>query len=468
MKISAKYGGWLGGLLLVVGSMMLAGAQPAAEKPNILVILVDDIGVGDFGFSGGRDIPTPHLDRLAREGVVCTAGYVQPMCAPTRAMLLTGRYPQKLGYEDNRPFDTQHTGLGHDIPTLPDSLRKAGYATALVGKWHLGHGLKFEYAPLNHGFDEFFGYFGAFGSYMNPTYSRNGVKQIYPGYGTDILTSEAIARIRAWKERPFFLHLAYTAAHLKQEAKPADLAKFAHLGKKRQMAAAIISNLDENIGRLMQALTDAGIAQNTLTFFLSDNGGEPAVLGTLNGPFRGQKFDLYEGGVRVPWLMHWPGRLPVGRMYGLPVSAMDVMPTCLAVAGGTPVATDGINLLPFLAGTNNAAPHDILFWRTTDYREWDNARTSGHEAAHLSASRQGDWKLVVLNEEGTTQPELYNLRADPGEANNLAAQQPARLEKMRTALDAWRATLKPQVIPPASAASGAKAKGGLKPKATKL
>jgi len=426
------------------------GAAPAAPaKPKLLLIVLDDIGVGDLGFCGARDIPTPNMDRLAREGVICTAGYVQPMCAPTRAMLLTGCYPQRLGYEDNRPFDTAHTGLDLTIPTLPEKLRAAGYATALVGKWHLGKGLKFEYAPRNRGFDEFFGYFGAFGSYVDPTYSRNGVEQVYPGYGTDLLTAEACARLRAWKDKPFFLHLAYTAAHLKQEAKPADLAKFAHLEPKRQMAAAIISNLDENIGRLRQALQDAGLTERTLTFFLSDNGAEPLVLGTRNGPYRGQKFDLYEGGVRVPFVVHWPGTLPAGRTYAAPVSAMDVMPTCLAAAGAATGETDGVNLLPFLVGTSNAVPHEALFWRTTDHAQWRRAREQGKPVSHLSAVRQGHWKLVVLDEEGVNRQELFNLADDPSEARDLAAQEPERRQALRAALDTWRASLKPQSIPPA-------------------
>ena len=436
-------------LLLVLGSPI-----PAATQPNILVILVDDIGVADFGFSGGKDIPTPNIDRLAREGVICTSAYVQPMCAPTRAMLLTGRYPQRLGYEDNRPFDTAQLGLDKSVPTLPEKLRDAGYATALVGKWHLGKGEHFEFAPRNRGFDEFFGYFGAMGNYANLTYSRNGAEKMHEGYGTDILTNEAITRIAAWKDKPFFLHLAYTAAHLKQEAKAEDLAKFAHLDKKRQMAAAIISNLDANIGRLMQSLKDTGIAQNTLTFFLSDNGAEPAVLGTRNDPYRGQKFDLYEGGVRVPFVAHWPGVLPTGARYDKMVSAMDIMPTCLALAEAEAVTTDGIDLLPVLSGKSSATPHDTLFWRTTEHTKWRAAK--GGPVPHLSAMREGDWKLIVLDEEGANTHELYHLATDASEAHDLAAQEPVRLQAMRATLDEWRATLKPQVIAPSTKAAAKK------------
>lgn len=455
-QVQARRSGWrvrlpAGGRSGVLWALLLASglgltiAEPGAgRQPNFLLIVADDVGVSDFGFSGGTDIPTPHLDRLAREGVVCSAGYVQPMCAPTRAMLLSGRYPQEWGYEDNRPFDGPHSGLSRDIPTLPGSLRSAGYATALVGKWHLGRGDRFEYAPRNRGFDEFFGYFGAFGSYLNPVYSRNGVESAHPGYGTDILTDEAIARIRAWKGRPFFLHLAFTAAHLKQEAKPEDLARFAHIGDaRRRMAAAIVSNLDGNIGRLMDAIREAGIAEETLTFFLSDNGGEPLVLGTRNGPFRGQKFDLYEGGVRVPWLMHWPGRLPAGRREDRPVSAMDVMPTCLALAGAAPVATRGVNLMPFLSGETNEPPHEFLFWRTTQHADWRRAREEDREPPRLSAVRQGDWKLLVFEGRGKEGLELYHLAADPGETANLAGSEPDRVQRMAAELARWRETLPP-------------------------
>ncbi|WP_309720919.1 sulfatase-like hydrolase/transferase [Armatimonas sp.] len=407
------------------------------QRPNILVILVDDIGMGDFGFTGAKDIPTPNIDRLAKSGAVCTSGYVTPMCAPTRAAFLTGRYPQRFGLEDNRPCDGMKNGLPREVTLLPQRLREAGYTTHLVGKWHLGKGDNSEFAPRNRGFDTFFGYFGAFGQYVNPTYSRDGKESVVTGYGTDLLTDEACKIIEARHDKPYFLHLAYTAAHLKQEAKPEDLAKFTHLEPKRQMAAAIIHNLDTNIGKLMTKLDP-----NTLVFFLSDNGGEPRVLGTLNGPLRGQKFDVYEGGVRVPFVVRWPGQIKPGTRLDTPVSAIDIQPTVLAAAGiPQPPDQDGLNLLPALTrkGKLPERPH---FWHTTDHATWQQARRS----PNLSAVRLGDWKLVIKEEGAVT--ELYNLKQDLSEKQDQAAKEPPRVAELRQLFDAWNAKNQPQTFPP--------------------
>jgi arylsulfatase A-like enzyme len=413
-----------------------------APPPNVLLIVVDDIGIGDFGFTGAKDIPTPNLDRLAKSGTVCTNGYVTPMCAPTRVALMTGRDPQRFGIEDNRPLDGMKNGLDPKIPLLPQRLREAGYTTHLVGKWHMGKGERFEFAPRNRGFDTFFGYFGAFGQYVTPTYSRNGQESVYDGYGTDILTGEACKLIEEKRTKPYFLHLAYTAAHLKQEAKPQDLAKFAKLDRKRQMAAAIISNLDSNIGKVLDALRDSGTENNTLLFFLSDNGAEPDILGTRNGPLRGQKFDVYEGGVRVPFAVRWPGKVRAGARFEKLVSGIDIQPTILAAAGiKAPEDQDGLNLLPTLTG-KGSLPDRPLFWHTTDHRAWNKPGRS----PNLSAVRQGDWKLVLKEEGGST--ELYNLKRDIGEKQNLADREPKRVAELRGLFDRWNAQNKPQTFPP--------------------
>ncbi len=295
----------------------------------------------------------------------------------------------------------------------------------------------FEYAPRNRGFDDFFGYFGAFGVYVNPTFSRNGVESVYQGYSTDILTTEACDYIEQQKAHPFFLHLAYTAAHLKQEAKPADLVRFAHLPPRRQMAAAIISNLDENMGRLLAALRQSGLDERTLLFFASDNGGEPLILGTLNGPFRGQKFDVYEGGIRVPFAVRWPGKIPAGRTFSNTVSLMDIFATSVKAAGAAPPpALDGVDLLPFLQGRLKGPPHEALFWRTTDHSKWRVLPPA--KLPHFEAMRQGDWKLVLLP---NSPPQLFNLGEDPGEIRNVAAQHPDRLRELQKRLTEWRRTL---------------------------
>jgi arylsulfatase A-like enzyme len=478
-------------------------SQPA--RPNIIAILVDDIGVGDFGFTGGKDFPTPHIDALAKDGCIFTNGYVLPSCSPTRAALMTGRYPSRFGIEDNRPLDGPRDGMDTSQVTLPTKLREAGYHTALIGKWHLGEGDRSQFAPRNRGFDEFFGYFGAAGKYVEPVLSRNGKEEVRPGYLTDLLTDEACAFLKRQhpgkdnakdkeQPKPFFLHLAHMAAHLPQVAKPDDLARVSkdnpQLTGKRRTCAAIIRNLDDNIGRLMATLKDTGLDEKTLVFFLSDNGGEPPVLATTNGPHRGMKFDVLEGGIRVPFVVRWPGHIPAGKTFDPMVHVMDLFPTSLAAAGAPiPQNLDGVDLLPFLTnhttpttttapGTNTAAnesenesegspqakaktkvpantqtqtqtpapavPHARLCWIYNDHKEWRIPGRDTNLARPLRAIREGNWKLVI---EGNHPPELYALDTDPGEARNLAADHPDLVTRLQQEFQKWKAGMKPQLIP---------------------
>ncbi|WP_367875081.1 sulfatase-like hydrolase/transferase [Luteolibacter sp. Populi] len=416
-----------------------------AVRPNIIAILVDDVGVGDFGFSGGKDFPTPNIDALAKEGCVFTNGYALPSCSPTRAALLTGRYPSRFGIEDNRPLDGPRDGMDVSQVTLPAKLREAGYETVLIGKWHLGKGDQFQFAPRNRGFDDFFGYFGAAGRYVDPVLSRNGDEKPREGYLTDILTDEANAFLRRKHDKPFFLHLAHMAAHLPQVAKPEDLARVSQLSGKRKVAAAILSNLDDNIGRLMATLKETGLDERTLVFFISDNGGEPPVLGTSNGPHRGMKFDVLEGGILVPFVARWPGRIPAGGKFDPMVHVMDVFSTSLAAAGvAVPDGIDGVNLLSHLSGEKKEPPHSQLCWIYNDHKEWRIPGRDTNLARPLRAIREGDWKLVM---EGGNPPELYALGTDPGEARNVAADHFDVVERMKKNFDTWKAGMKPQVIP---------------------
>jgi arylsulfatase A-like enzyme len=430
--------------LILSAALLLACAARAAERPNIILVVVDDCGVGDFGFSGGRDFATPNIDRLAAEGVTFANGYALPSCSPTRAALMTGRYPQRFGIEDNRPLDGPLDGMDAREVTLPQKLRDAGYHTRLIGKWHLGKGARFEFAPRNRGFDEFYGYFGASCVYFDPVLSRNGDERKRTGYITDLLTDEACRFLRGPHDKPFFLHLAHMAAHLPQAAKPEDLKRVCHLSGKRQMAAAILTNLDDNMGRLLSALKETGLDANTLLFFLSDNGAEPPVLGTSNGPHRGMKFDVLEGGVHVPFCVRWPAALPPGQTYRPLVHATDVFATALAAAGvARPDGVDGIDLAPYLLGKAEGAPHARLFWLTNDHKEWRLPGRDTNLARPLRAVLEGGEKLVL---EGDGPPQLYDLAQDPGETNNLAAARPARAAELRQAYDAWRAQMKPQHI----------------------
>ena len=434
------------------------GARTAAPKPNIVVLIADDLGVGDPGFSGGKDIATPRLDRLASEGIVFRHGYATPMCAPTRAAFLTGQYPSKIGFEDNRPGDSRHFGMDLSLKTVADVLRDAGYATGLVGKWHLGRGVNHEYSPWHRGFDEFTGYYGAFGTYMNPKLTRPpGVEAVTQGYSTDIFADLACDFFSRHKDGPFFLNVAFNAAHLEQAAKPEDLEGVRDIADpKRRMAAAIIKNLDANIGRIADRLRALDLDRKTLVVFFSDNGGEPPILGTSNGPFRGMKFDMYEGGIRVPFFARWPEVLAAGKTSDAPVSVMDLLPTLAAAAGAkVPEGVDGVDLLPHLRGETKENPHPVLFWRTTEHAALQRMRgrpagSPPPEIPHLAAVRRGEWKLVVFDDAGPKERhELYNLAGDPGETTDLSGKQEAVVNELADGLAAWRKTLKPQVIPPA-------------------
>jgi arylsulfatase A-like enzyme len=441
--------------LALFSTIECSAASPL--KPNVVVLIADDLGVGDLGFSGAKDIPTPNLDRLAADGIIFRNGYTLPMCAPARVAFLTGRSPEKIAFEDNRPGDTRHFGMDLSAKTVANVLHDAGYVTGLLGKWHAGRGLKNEYAPWNRGFDEFLGYFGAFGTFINPKLTReSGEAKIVEGYSTDIYTGAACDFIRRHKDEPFFLNVAFNAAHLVQAAKPEDLEKFKSIeNPKRRMAAAIISNLDANVGRIAEQLKTLGLDKNTLLVFFSDNGGEPPILGTLNGPYRGKKFDLYEGGVHVPFFVRWPGELSSHKTSDALVSVIDLLPTMASATGANaPRNIDGFNFLPYLQGKTSKEPRETLFWRTTEHAALQRMRRHPNPLKpiyipHISAIREENWKLLVFDDEGKNpRVELYDLSKDAGEKNDLSKEQPKTVQKLRKKLDDWKRTLKPQVIPP--------------------
>jgi arylsulfatase A-like enzyme len=427
------------GLVTVV---VACACQALAGPPNVVVMLVDDLGVGDCGFSGGADIPTPHLDRFACEGTVCTNAYATPSCSPTRAAMLTGRYPSRFGIEDNRPLDGPTAAMDLREEMLPQLLRPRGYATALVGKWHLGQG---DHGPVARGFEEFFGWIGASGTYIDPSLITGEVRAEHRGWVDDILADRAATFIREHADGPFFLHVSFMAAHLKQEAMQEDLDRFSHLSGKRRMAAAIISRLDRAAGKVIDAIHQAGIDDRTLVIFLSDNGGEPAVLGTSNGPHRGQKFDVLEGGIHVPFIVRWPGVVPAGQRFAAPVHCMDVFATVAAAAGATarnPI--DGVDLVPYLRGIKQGDPHERLFWVYNDHADWRRTDQDTNLARRLLAVREGRWKLVI---DGDASMSLYDVSRDPGEIHDLAGAAADRAAAMRDAVEAWYDSMVPQVIP---------------------
>jgi arylsulfatase A-like enzyme len=431
-------------LLRLTGTALLfVQVALAAPKPNVLLIVSDDQGYADAGFQGSKVIPTPHLDRLAASGLRCTNGYVtHPFCSPTRAGLLTGRYQQRFGHENNPRYDPADAkqGLPLTEKLLPEYLRAAGYATGWVGKWHLG--ATPAHRPEARGFTETFGFIGGGHRFLDWTVSpkteyllpieRNGQPVEVTEHLTLALGREAAGFIKRHSGEPWFLYLAFNAPHSPNEPTPERLARFAGIADpKRRAYAAQMSLLDDAIGQVLAAMKDTAQEQRTLVFFFSDNGGPLEANGSINTPLREKKGTVYEGGVRVPFLVSWPGTLPAGRDYALPVSSVDVMATALAAAGA-PMPKDkkydSVNLLPHLKGEVPAAPHDRLFWR------------SGERLA----VREGDWKLVRNAE---TADQLFHLANDMGETKDLATAEPATRQRLAAALDAWNAELIPPAFP---------------------
>ncbi len=439
--------------------------KPAPNAPNILLILADDLGYGELGCQGNREIPTPHIDSLAKNGVRFTNGYVTAsFCSPSRAALMTGKYQTRFGYELN-PVGKHNldpkAGLPLGEATLADHLKSQGYATALIGKWHLG-GTE-PYHPLNRGFEEFYGFLHEGHFYVprpdagvlsflrkkelpagnvdrwqqgNITYSSHmvtdeppydqhnpilrGREEVpEPDYLTDAFTREAVRFLRTPREKPFFLYLAYNAVHSPLQSQMEDMKPFESLDIHRRIFAGMLANLDRNIGKILETLREQHLEENTLIFFLSDNGGPTKELTSSNRPLNGGKGNLYDGGIRVPFLMQWKGHLPQGVEYPQPVISTDIFATAMAVSGARDVnssTTDGVNLLPFVSGTSAGKPHQMLYWRMRN-----NA-----------ALRQDDWKIVRNSGPGKLSPEfeLYNLKDDVGETRNLAKSHPEPLHKL--------------------------------------
>jgi arylsulfatase A-like enzyme len=428
----------------LVGAAAPAAESGSASRPNILLIVSDDHGYADVGFHGCKDIPTPHLDRLATEGMIFTNGYVShPFCSPTRAGLMTGRYQQRFGHENNpfyNPADHKE-GLPMSERLLPEFLGQAGYKTGWIGKWHLGAAPEFR--PENRGFAETFGFIGGGHKYQDwqvnvkveytVPIERNGKPEEVTAHLTTALGHEAAAFVTRHRGEPWFLYLAFNAPHTPHEPTAERLARFAAIENPvRRKYAAQVSLLDDAIGETLAALRSSGQESRTLVFFFSDNGGPITVNGSSNAPLRGAKGDVYDGGVRVPFVMKWPARLTAGRTYDQPVSSLDVFATALGVAGAVMPADrkyDSVNLIPYLTGEKSGAPHDQLFWRTT---------------RKLWAARLGDSKLV---RQAGKPDELYNLRSDIGEQTDLRATHGPDAARLAATLEVWDKEL----VPPAFA-----------------
>ena len=420
-------------------SREVAAPEPIARRPNLLLIVADDLGYADAGFQGSADIATPQLDALAARGVRFAQAYVPaPQCAPSRAGLLTGRHPARFGFEFNpvAPAD----GLPLAERTLAEALRAAGYRTGLVGKWHLG--ATPDQHPNRRGFDTFYGFLGGAHAYrQGSAILRNSEPAPYTDYLTDAFAREAAAFIAADAAAPWFLYLAFNAPHAPLDADADRLSRLAGIADpRRRTYAAMVAALDDGVGTVLQALRASGQDADTVVVFVNDNGGPTmpgiTVTGASNAPLRGSKRTLLEGGLRVPMLLVWPGQLSP-QVYAAPVSSLDIAPTLLAAAGvaaahDTP--SDGVDLLPMLRGEIASAPHAALFWRFGEQL----------------AVRAGDYKLVRYDlalEDGegdldraVSPPRLYRLSDDAGERHDLAAQRPDKVAELEALWRQWNAS----------------------------
>lgn len=435
-------------------------AHSATLRPNIILILADDLGYADITSYGGRGVPTPRIDQLAREGVRFTDGYVTcPACAPSRLSLWSGAYPQRFGmtWNDDRS--------AHKLPDsqrlLPELLRTAGYRTGLVGKWNV-------IRPAEQVFDEVHDFIEWESDYFpqpdgrykgsnatkSPGVASGKTQGWVPANDTDEYLTDRMGRhasefIERNAANPFFLFVGFNAVHSPWQGRRSDEARFAHLPHEvMRLYASMLAALDDNVGRILDTLRAQKLAENTLVIFLSDNGpakGGPHIAGWkpdwpkqlvvgFPSPLRGAKTDLFEGGIREPFILRWPARLKAGQTYRQPVSSMDVLPTVCAVAGAavpTTTIVDGVDLMPFLGGVRTGAPHATLFWKIKS----------------SAALRRDDWKLVMVQPDW--KPQLYNLATDLAESRDLAGERPELTRELHAAWQAWNKPMPPPARPPA-------------------
>ncbi|MCC6245202.1 MAG: sulfatase-like hydrolase/transferase [Gemmatimonadaceae bacterium] len=415
-------------------------AQAAAARPNVVVIMTDDMGYGDLPSYGGKDIKAPNINGLARAGVRFTQFYANAtMCTPTRAGFITGRYQQRYGPAVEQALGgvssaSAERGLVATGRSLPQLLKNSGYATALIGKWHLGY--TSAYSPNAHGFEEFFGIKSGYVDYYQhtdgagrPDLFENATPITAQGYMTDLITERAVAFLEKHTNTPFFMDVAYTGPHWPYQ--PPDQPSVARNNARHLMPhdsatstradyVAMVERVDRGVGQIVATLKRLGLEQNTMVIFTNDNGGEWL---SNNTPFYHGKWTLWEGGLRVPTIIKWPGRVPAGRVSSQVGITMDLTASILAATNATvPDSTrlEGINLIPLLAST---PVERTLFWRTDA-----GGRTQ-------AAARKGYWKIVVDG----THTMLFDLRTDVQERRNVAAQQPAKVRELWLALQAWSA-----------------------------
>lgn len=441
-------------LLLV---LLVVNARAEALRPDVIFILADDLGRADCGFMGGKEIATPHLDKLAQAGAILDQFYVQPVCSPTRAALMTGRYPMRHGLQVGVVRPWAEYGLPLEERTLPQALQDVGYQTAVVGKWHLGH-FKPEYRPTRRGFAQQYGHYNGAIDYFKlerdggRDWHRNDRRSDDQGYSTHLLGDEAARVIRERdKDKPLFLYVPFNAVHGPWQVPDEYVKPYAHLKGNRAIYAGMLACMDEAVGKIVAAVDENGSRDNTLFIFASDNGGPAPGVITDNGPLRAGKGTLYEGGTRVVAFATWQGKIQAGSTVREPLHIVDCYPTLLKLAGASleqPLPLDGKDAWPVLA-EGAASPHEAILYNTTPYN---------------GAIRMGNWKLVtnghVADSEGAKndtaeaarkkkkasaqkQDELFNLAEDPNEKNNLASAHPEKVTELKARLEEYAAEAQP-------------------------
>ncbi|MEN8248649.1 MAG: sulfatase-like hydrolase/transferase [Bacteroidota bacterium] len=420
-------------LIVFAVAFLMQGCNSAekngSDKPNIIVLLIDDAGYADFGFNGSMDLKTPNIDKLADNGVIFTDGHVTAsVCGPSRAGLITGRYQQRFGFECNPSSD--FTGLDLNEKTIAEELKVAGYKTAAFGKWHLGDDP--EYRPNARGFDYFWGFLSGGRHYFpneqndqeGDTHAilENGNFTTFEGYLTDRLGDKAVEFIDKNKEEPFFIYWAPNAVHTPMEAKDEDLDLFEE--HPRQTLAAMTWALDRAVGSIVKKLEEDNLLENTLIFFLSDNGGAHNNQSS-NLPLKGYKGNKYEGGHRVPFFMHWPKQIDTNKRFNGLSSSLDIFTTSIAAAGieiSENNKYDGVDLLPFIKDIAEGEPHDQLYWRKDK----------------MAAARDGDYKLIRVVDLGSR---MYDLEKNLGETEDLIPSEPDKYNSLNSKLEMWEEEL---------------------------
>lgn len=459
MKMTSRF------VFSLIASLAFASVGQAADQPNVIVLFADDLGYGELSCQGNPEIPTPHIDSIAANGVRFTDGYVTgPNCSPSRAGFMSGRIPTRFGYENN-PIGARNEdptiGFPADEVTIAETLQDAGYVTGIIGKWHLGGTA--AYHPFRHGFEEFFGFTHEGHYFVPPPWTgvttmlrrktipgggegrwvgkKNLIYHTWPSnepdydannpivrggqpveeheYFTDAITREAVDFIDRHDDKPFLLYVPYNAVHSPLQGADAYMEKFAHIEDiQRRIFAAMLANMDDSVGNILKQVRKSGLEENTIVFFLSDNGGPTKELTSSNLPLRAGKGAMHEGGLRVPFMVQWKGTIPAGKVYEKPVTSLDIYATAAANAKAVaPKNIEGVDLVPYLTGRNSGRPHETLFWR------------QGGKAG----LRHGDWKLVRMGGRktvGNANWELYDLSNDLSEENNLANKNPARLNEL--------------------------------------